>query len=329
MNPDMDSRTLTAACAIVRKQVDKLAGHLRRLDQPEDVEVVHQARVACRRLRQAFTFFEDCFDPAQVVDWKKATKKLLRQLSLARDLDVQEVFLKEFMGLPAAADKKVQPGLSRLLLRIQQRRHQVQGDVLKAAARFNRKKILINIHLQTEKILFQLRQEQLPTEDALRQRLQDRLGAVFERMKEKESVLNDPKDFEGHHALRIAVKRFRYTLEIADVVMGGRLAPFVKTTKTLQTLLGDLHDCVVWQRQLEDFIDLEKKRMVEFCGHARAFGRLTAGIAFLSRDRKHAAKALYQQACELTADIHKCDAWQDVFDIIAHQPLEETHEQTG
>lgn len=326
MSCEIDSQTLAAACVVVRKQADKLAGHWGRLDQPDDIEEVHQARVACRRLRQAFAFFGDCFEQKQMADWKKATKKLLRQLSLARDLDVHAAFLRTFIDELSADSKKTRPGLERLLLRIQQRRREAQGDVLRAADRFQKKKILINIHLQTEKILFQLRQPQPSAQDALRQRLQEQLGSAFEQMKEKESFLDDPKDFAGHHALRIAVKRFRYRLEIADDIMGGLLSSFVKTAKTLQTQLGDLHDCVVWQEELEDFVDREKERMKEFCGHARSFGRLAAGITFLSQDRKHASKELYRQACESVADIHRRDLWQEAFDIISHQALGENHE---
>jgi CHAD domain-containing protein len=327
MNSQIDSHTLAAACEIIGKQVDKLAGYLGKLDQPEDIEVVHQARVACRRMRQALAFFDDCFDQEQLADWKKATKKLLRQLSLARDLDVQSAFLRAFMDSPASGDKKAQPGLARLLLRLEQRSRQVQGDIIKAAARFHRKKVLINIHLQTEKILFQLRQEQVSIPDALRQRLQDRLDPAFKQMQEKEAALDDPKNSDGHHALRIAVKRFRYRLEIADAILGGRLTSFVKTTKTLQTLLGDLHDCVVWQEHLNDFFDSEKERMKEFCGHTRSFGRLAAGITVLGRDRKHAAKEFYRQAREVVDDIRKHDSWQQVFDLILHQPLGDAHEQ--
>jgi CHAD domain-containing protein len=327
MNPHIDNQTLITACGIIRRQVDNLAVHLRGLDRPDEIEEVHQARVACRRMRQAFGFFGDCFEQEQLAGWKKATKKLLRQLSLARDLDVHASFLRTFIDSPAADDKKIRPGLERLLFRIQQRRRQAQDGVLKAAARFDKKKILINVHLQTEKILFQLSRTEVLTQDALRLRLQERLGAALEQMKEKESLLNNPKDSEGHHALRIAVKRFRYRLEIADAVAGGLLDPFIRIAKTLQTLLGDLHDCVVWQEELTDFIDSEKERMMEFCGHARSFGRLKPGIDCLSRDRKRAAKELYRQACDYVAEIQSRDPWQQVFDIISQQPEGDTHDQ--
>jgi CHAD domain-containing protein len=328
MDCEIDSQTLAAACVIVRKQADKLAGHLGRLDQPDDIEEVHQARVACRRIRQAFAFFGDCFEQEQMADWKKATKKLLRQLSLARDLDVHAAFLRTFIDALHADSKKTRPGLERLLLRIQQRRREAQDDVTRAADRFQKKKILINIHLQTEKILFQLRQPQPPAQDALRQRLQERIGPAFEQMIEKESSLKDPDDCKGHHALRIAVKRFRYRLEIADAILGGLLSSFVKTAKTLQTLLGDLHDCIVWQQELEDFIDLEKERMKEFCGHTRSFGQLVSGIELLKSDRKHAAKELYRQACEFADELRQRDSWQEIFEIISHQPLSDINEQT-
>jgi CHAD domain-containing protein len=302
---------------------------LERLDRPDEIEPVHQARVACRRLREAFAFFDDCFEQEELSAWKKATKKLLRRLSLARDMDVHADFLRLFIDAVAAGDKKVRPGLQRLLLRIQQRRQQVQNDVLKAAARFQKKKILIHIHLQTEKILFQLRQGPPLTEDALRLRMQDRLQSALEQIKEKESSLENHEDGEGHHALRIAFKRFRYRLEIADGIMGGRLSSFVKTAKTLQSLLGDLHDCVVWQEEIGDFIDNEKERMKEFCGHARSFGHLKPGIDCLGQDRKLAAKELYRQVCESVADMHRREPWQQVFDIIAHQPLGDVDEPAG
>jgi CHAD domain-containing protein len=326
MNPDMDSQTLTAACGIMQAQADKLGRHLERLDRPEEIETIHQARVTCRRMRQVFAFFDDCFDPEQMAVWKKATKKLLRRLSLARDLDVHSAFLQTFIDTLDADNKKVRPGLERLLLRIGQQRRQAQDDVVKAADRFGKKKILINIHLQTEKILFQLRQSQPSTQDALRQRIQERLESAFEQMKEKESLLNDPQDVAGHHDLRIAVKRFRYRLEIADALMDGRLDSFVQTAKALQSQLGDLHDCVVWQEELDDFTEIEKERMKEFCGHARSFGRLKPGIDFLIGDRKQAAEELYQQACKSVAEIHRRKPWQDVFEIISHQPLGDANE---
>jgi CHAD domain-containing protein len=328
MNPEIDSQTLVAACGIVRKQSDKLARHLQQLDQPDDIEQVHQARVACRRMRQAFAFFDDCFDAEQMTEWKTATKKLLRRLSLARDIDVHAVFLRTFIDAIDMDNKKTRPGLERLLLRLQQRRCQAQDEVLNAVAKFQKQKILINIHLQTEKILFLLRLVQPPTQDALRQRIQKRLESAFEQVEEKETALKDAEDFAGHHALRIAIKRFRYRLEIVDSLTGGALNSFVNTAKTLQTLLGGLHDCVVWQETLDAFIEDEKKQMKEFCGHTRSFGRMIPGIKYLSRDRKNAAKDLYRQTCEYVDQIHNDNPWQQVFDVISQQPLGEVNEQT-
>lgn len=303
-----------------------MATCLRRVDQTDDIEQIHQARVSCRRLRQVLIFFEDCFEPEQIEEWKKTTKTLLRRLGQARDLDVHADFLRTFIDSLDKDSKKVLPGLNRLLLRIQQQRHRVQDQVLRAASKFQRKKILIQIHLQTEKFLFQTGHVQSAKQDALRQRVRERLELTCQQMKEKEKSLSDPTDSAGHHALRIAVKRFRYTLEIADDIYGGLLNLFIKTAKKLQTLLGGLHDCVVWQETLDMFIDDEKERIREFCGHTRPFTQLKPGIEHLRQDRIHLAGQLYQQVCDSVSDINGRDLWSQLFDIISNQPIRSLNE---
>ncbi len=45
------------------------------------------------------------------------------------------------------------------------------------------------------------------------------------------------------HDLRIAAKRLRYVLEIARPALGRGASDGVRTAKSLQTLLGEIHDC--------------------------------------------------------------------------------------
>lgn len=45
------------------------------------------------------------------------------------------------------------------------------------------------------------------------------------------------------HDLRIAAKRLRYVLEIARPALGPGTTDGVRTAKSLQSLLGDIHDC--------------------------------------------------------------------------------------
>src|SRR5687767_12750846 len=53
----------------------------------------------------------------------------------------------------------------------------------------------------------------------------------------------DPSDPAALHDLRIAAKRVRYLLEAAGPVFGESAVSGVKKMKTLQGLLGEIHDC--------------------------------------------------------------------------------------
>jgi CHAD domain-containing protein len=56
------------------------------------------------------------------------------------------------------------------------------------------------------------------------------------------SALEDPRDAEALHDLRIAAKRLRYVLEAAAPALGPAALDGAKAARELQTVLGDLHD---------------------------------------------------------------------------------------
>jgi hypothetical protein len=53
----------------------------------------------------------------------------------------------------------------------------------------------------------------------------------------------DPTKPKRLHDMRIAAKRLRYVLEISRPALGPGAGQGVRTTKALQELLGDIHDC--------------------------------------------------------------------------------------
>ena len=53
----------------------------------------------------------------------------------------------------------------------------------------------------------------------------------------------DPRKVAALHDMRIAAKRLRYVLEIAEPVLGSAAKHGVKSAKGLQDLLGEIHDC--------------------------------------------------------------------------------------
>jgi hypothetical protein len=55
----------------------------------------------------------------------------------------------------------------------------------------------------------------------------------------------DASDAEALHDMRIAAKRLRYVLEMAEPVLGAPAREGAKHARRLQDLLGEIHDCDV------------------------------------------------------------------------------------
>ena len=70
----------------------------------DDIEYVHQSRVASRRIRAALPFFAGCFERKTVQNWIRSVRNITRSLGQARDLDVQIEFLTAFIDTHTARD---------------------------------------------------------------------------------------------------------------------------------------------------------------------------------------------------------------------------------
>jgi len=84
---DLSYRLLAAR--FIRRQVKQLGEQFDGIRQGEDVEYLHRARVASRRLRAALRMFHDCWGPKKMKGWRKAIRRVTRGLGDARDKDVQ------------------------------------------------------------------------------------------------------------------------------------------------------------------------------------------------------------------------------------------------
>ncbi|MEJ5260746.1 MAG: CHAD domain-containing protein [Anaerohalosphaeraceae bacterium] len=313
------------------RYAEAIAKNLEGTLQAEDIEPVHQVRVACRRLRTALRLFAVCLDKKLLRRWRKESKRLLKGFQKARDLDVQIQFLNDFLPQIPPSKKDVLPGLKRLLLRLRQQRQRFQKRLLKSIDRFRRENILSEIFAETER----LKQMQGPApasglpsaadlaKTAVREAM-ERTLALLPCLQEKENI-------QGHHRLRIAVKRLRYTLEILQPVFQEEGGRWIQPLKKMQTLLGDLNDCAVWLEQIEQFSTDEEKRTQEYFGHARPFKRLEPGIEFLRRNRKQQWQVLYREASAYCRKLEKDRFWDQLAEAAASSnaiPLQQTYGQS-
>jgi CHAD domain-containing protein len=311
----VDASYQLLACRYIRGQIKALNRRLRGARFARDIEHVHQARVASRRLRTALRMFADCFPPAKVGKWRKQIRQLTRRLGAARDADVQ-------IAETPATLKKLRPGLRRALLRLKQRRQSIQPKVVKVLDRLKEYEVLADIRAEagrTERRLVRLNTDiHSPfVFEQTKQHIENRLEGLLTY----QHCLDDHEANKDHHQMRIAAKRLRYTLEICNLPFDNRLDGYIDAMKNLQSLLGKLQDCYVWLDDLESFIQKEKRRTIKYFGSERTFARLKPGLEYLIEHRRKDRESLFEQSRVFWQELHKTGFADKLRSIIqGHKP---------
>lgn len=280
------------ASEVLTKRIWALLDEIEGVRENRDPECLHRMRVASRRLRNALSLFGGCFSEVEWKRWEKEARKVGRALGEARDADVQAASVAAL--LETVDDRKPRPGVERLLLRLRQRRERLQLKVIRALDRLEESELKKSFPEALRGLSARMRMalpgqaEGLETVRGAAAELLARRAAELEAF---QPVADHPERVEELHAMRIAVKRLRYTLEIFRSLFQGEADLVLETLKKLQDLLGDVHDCDVWCTFLPQFLEKEERRTIRYFGHGRPMGRLRPGIEFLQAEfRKRRAE---------------------------------------
>ena len=167
----------------------------------------------------------------------------------------------------------------RLLAKLEQEREVLQPKVSKAADRLAKGNVLEQIQSVTKALLAQGRNPEAKGlqpgdySEFVRKRTRRHVLRRLDKMLRCQDSLQDPSDQRRHHAMRIAAKRLRYTVELARPVYGQSLDEALAAVKRVQTLLGEVHDCDVWVDRVDVFAKAERLRTSEFFEGAGRFAR--------------------------------------------------------
>ncbi len=310
-NPDASFRLL--ACSYVKKQANTLLSHVDGIRGGDDIESVHQARVASRRICTALGVFGAAFPTGKVRQWKKHIRRLIKGLGLARDKDVQIEFVDGMVADRTLAKGADLPGLKRLLLRLRQQREAIQPRVIKSVDRLDATGILSDILARTSKSISRLRKAGTDLSSPFVLESGARvIRKTCNKLLRLQSCLEDAGAIEQHHQMRIAAKRLRYTMEIYKKVFGKRLNETIKVVRGVQTLLGDIHDCDVWCEFIQAFSQEEQQRTVEYFGHARTFRRFQPGFDYLRDERITHRRETFNELVALWKDLEKGRFWEEL-----------------
>ncbi len=211
--------------------VEKLRDHLPETVKTWDADAIHQSRVATRRLAAALDVLGPVLSKGHRKPFAKALRKLRRQLGPLRDLDVMLDHLATFR--PSSGVEWLQGKLADE--RTDRRAEAADGlDPARSLGKLG--------------AWWAVRQEWAEAEAAVdgltANAVHLQLDAFAEHAAAVSSGTGQSADRDPH-ALRIAGKALRYTLEMA--VEGGHpLPPGVATAfKRMQDALGAWHDMVV------------------------------------------------------------------------------------
>jgi CHAD domain-containing protein len=218
----------------------------------EDIEALHDMRVATRRMRAAFEVFGEVFKPKVLKSHLKRLRTAGRTLGRVRDLDVSlEKVTHYLQTLPAGERQGLQP-----LLDAWEQERQVAHSRLVAyldSPEYREFTEQFFVFLTTPGAGARPIPEALPAAPQVREiapvLIYTRLAAVrlYAAVLPNASV-------EQLHTLRIECKKLRYTVEFFREVLGREAKAVVNDLKDLQDHLGDLNDAQVATHILSNFL---------------------------------------------------------------------------
>ncbi len=253
---DADDLMVEAAHKIVSYHFRQMLKHEAGTRAGEDIEELHDMRVATRRMRAAFGVLAGHLASDEVAPHLRGLKRTGRKLGAVRDLDVFWEKTERYLGsLPAGRMVDLEP----LHVVWGKERERARGQMIGYldSDRYGRFRDAFGTFLDSP------RAGELPVlSDAVEPR-PHRLRFVaplliYERLNAVQAyegwVTGPDVPLERLHALRIAAKGLRYTLEFFEEILGAEARPLIEQIKGLQDHLGDLQDAVVASTLLRDFL---------------------------------------------------------------------------
>jgi CHAD domain-containing protein len=243
-------------CRILFSQFSCMLSHEKGTIKGEDIEDLHDMRVAVRRMRAAAKVFEAYLDSGKLEPHLKGLKRTLGALGKVRDLDVfREKSEKYLETLPSGREHDLDPLFS-ILSEEREKARENLLDYLDSGKYSRFKRNFSDALSSPETLILQTTDEKC---DALPHRIMDVLPSIlYARLADvnaySEWVEGLYLPVNRMHRLRIAAKGLRYTLEFFEGVLGDDAKIMIEELKNLQDHLGDLHDSIVAIDLLDSFL---------------------------------------------------------------------------
>jgi CHAD domain-containing protein len=199
---------------------------------------VHQARVASRRLREALPVLTEGLSHTKGGKAQRKIARLTAALGEVRELDVTLLLIDELTerpNVPAAA-------LAEVRAQVIEAREQRRQAMLKRLEHVDTAKIDRRLNTVKHALL-----HAAPGRHGWRAALATRIARRARKLARAIDEAGQVYAAQALHDVRIASKKLRYALEIADESGAAPCRDAVRTLKRVQDTLGRLHDLQVLQ----------------------------------------------------------------------------------
>ena len=253
---------------VMRFNFARMLSHEEGTRKGENIEALHDMRVATRRMRASFEVFEEAFERRALKSHLDGLRRTGRLLGAVRDLDV---FMEKAQRYIETLPESQRGDLHPLLHAWQEQRQAAREKMLALlnSPEYHTFKREFNIFLNTPGAGKRSLPKDQPAPDLVREvapmMIYTRLAAV----RSYDSWLEDAP-IERLHALRIEFKKLRYTVEYFREVLGHQAEDVIDELKTIQDHLGDMTDAQVATVILANFIEESEARQAELPTEERA-----------------------------------------------------------
>lgn len=214
-----------------------------------DPEDIHDLRVASRRLREGFALFAPCYPSREIARLARGVKRVTQLLGAIRNADEALLF---FTALADELGAACRGDLDRLLLSFRKER---KGELARLTdglrelvtgrmrARYRRVIAAPALFAPPPGV-----DPLAPLAGFARVALDARFADVVALV----PAARRPGEVEAQHRLRIAIKRYRYRMEILSPLVGQSFPELHAAIKEYQDLLGKMHDLDVFAQLVRE-----------------------------------------------------------------------------
>jgi CHAD domain-containing protein len=289
---NLDDRLDAALKKILAVEFHWLQEQLPGAISDRDPEFVHQARVSTRRMRSALILFHSALPESTVVYFEERLKWLGSLFGEVRDLDVFIIGLTGYKDMIVSFSKEKRKTLESLVVKQRRVPLKVLNEALKSRRFKNFERRMTQFLAEPCLDCPELPLGAKPIREVAPPAITQKFDSVIEQSKK---TLANPK-LNEFHALRIQMKRLRYTFEFLAPPYGGALSDIIHRTVEIQDCLGELQDTVFNQKLIKQILSDWQGKLVD-ADLIFVLGEIYQFQGEIARERQKNFKQIWECFC--------------------------------